>query len=281
MDKDLLGWFRRFPAWSSACAGGGIGVMSNIMTNHWPGAPTWVLSVFFWVGLFLFLVPIPTILLWSKFYRGDRNVYRILFVLLYWVVLFIPLRAAERSWSNPPQADLKLCVVNETHPQIVIFNSSDQVSAENGVYSSTFYNLDNNSDDQMSSLSLSSINLRPLASSVTWDLLASGATAKGTKIVGTVGITCPKCKTGRTYWVSMTFGESGWYALDKGEAVGGSMQWVGTSRGIGPSAPQVIKLHLDQIPEKERVPIRSLASVIVDADRHAHLMSVKDCAGHP
>lgn len=283
MVKGLLRWFRGYPAWSSACAGAGLGVMSNVMTNHWLSAPAWVLSLFFWVGLLLFLVPIPTILLWTKLYQGDRNIYRIFLVLLYWIFLFISLRAAERRWSNPPQADLALCFLNPNNPELEVVNLSDDVSAEGGQFTARIYDIDSPSpEDPLNIAFLPTVfSLRPKVHTIPITFFPPGSIKSGDRIAGSIGLTCPKCKTGRTYWLSVIFGTEGWYSQIKGETDGGAMifsQWVppGTH---GQSIANAIYKIVQKTPENERIHMQSIGMPITLPNGQTRQFDWNDCAG--
>jgi hypothetical protein len=75
----------------------------------------------------------------------------------------------------------------------------------------------------------------------------------GDRLVGSAFVDCPECSKGHTYFVSITYGQGGWFAELKSDK---------TKMG-GPATPMSTSLDgrdayfaaIDRVPESERMPI--------------------------
>lgn len=282
METQLRGWLARHPVSAGACFGGGLGFASNIMLAHWPGMPAAVVTFAFWAGLACILGSLPAIFVWEILPWNYRNIYRTLLVLLFWGICFWSVRHLDHRWGAPPLPDVSMCVLGGKNPAIASLNISDQ-AAENPRVNATFYNLDSPDPDQPIFLSGQASDVLRASSSVVEKIFGNGdepqGVSSGNRVIGSIGITCPKCRTGRTFWISMVIGSAGWTAQKDNDASGNSVsvtQWVAPGQKSHWSSSQFLYRIIDAVPEGKRVPIRSIAEP-VSVNGAGHLFSLDDC----
>jgi hypothetical protein len=221
---------RRFviPAAIGAAAGGGLGLATNVMPSYWPNAPHWLLGILFWGGLCVTIVPIASILLWHLFAR-KRRIYGILAILVFFGGAYFALSGVvnitSERWSQLPQPDVAMCLVNAQRPALTLINLSEQI-AERVKYQYGLFDLDSSNPNEPLRAMVGTFDfIQPKSLGGPQDIfdsLATGGQAPkdGDRIVGTIAVSCPKCVAGHTYWVSMILGTGGWFSLIDGDTSG-------------------------------------------------------------
>jgi hypothetical protein len=217
---------------------------------------------------------------------GAEVVFRLMRYLFWLAVLLIVLGFAVKAYdltrrSNlPTTADVSLCFVNSAHPMLMVIDVSDQV-VENAKFMPAVFNLDAiNPNEPLHMLMRTFDFIRPGAVSGGYDVFTeindSPAFKKGDRIVGTVGITCPTCVTGRTFWVALIWGESGWYAQLSGQKSGGFVTPFTPPGSAAPLSAAYIAQWESKVPELDRIPIRSFGEPIAVAGKY-HPFTIGDC----
>jgi hypothetical protein len=157
--------------------------------------------------------------------------------------------------------DVSLCFVNRQHPVFMAINISDQV-VENVKFQAAMFNLNAaNPNEPLHMVGRTFDLIRPKAVSgayaVFTEILDSPPLKEGDRVVGTVGITCPKCVTGRTFWVSLIWGQSGWFAQMNGQTSGGVLIPYAPHGSKAALSADSVAQKAAQLPASDLIPIRT------------------------
>jgi hypothetical protein len=244
--------------------GAGLGIATNLIPVYWPAAPHWFLGAMLWIGLTALVVPLPSLLIWYIFEKSQaRHIFGVVSLLIFWIFCYIFFSAVDRRvspiWGQPPQPDVTMCLANVAFPALAIKNPTEQV-APNIRYSFGLFDLD--SADPGSPLPLKSFTFDFVpAKGVGGPMdIFTGVTGlkNGDRIVGSIGLACPTCVTGRTYWISILWGQSGWFSPVHGESSGGVMlaYFSPPPNPMRALSPDAIASLVSQVPAEERIPIK-------------------------
>jgi hypothetical protein len=173
-----------------------------------------------------------------------------------WFIGFLSVGSLT-TWAtviqNWPAAkpDVKLRLIRPDNPALRMLNDSDGI-ARGIVWQPAFFNADN-PDVMKSFLERAGGEfkfLRPHRESGPFQLIDQFHLPAGTRVIGSIGVSCPTCTKARSYWVWIEVGKGGWY-YENPEDTGGGPQ-------VPPNVNQLPELvaALQTIPEKDRIPIR-------------------------
>jgi hypothetical protein len=253
-------------------AGAGLGVVTNVITAYLPNAPHWFLASMFWVAMSALFVPIPTVYMWD-FLSTRMALPRIKWVatiVAVWVtagwIFWLFTQDTLKEWQGPlGPPDVAMCLVYPERPALLLANQSDQV-AEQIKYTYVLFDLDSSTPDVPLMIP---IGLYEFIKPRSWggpmnifdQSLVAPAIKNGDRIVGSIGVQCPKCSVGRSYLVSMVLGQGGWYSLIKGQTSGTAFA---VRRLEKPGPGETIFLSsallpiLDKVTKAERLEIEGL-----------------------
>jgi hypothetical protein len=223
------------PAAIATSAGAGIGLMSSMASAYFPNAPLAIFGLVFWVGVILFLCPLPTWALWVLFNQRLRlgALKAILACTGVWVALLVFfwffVGSTLARWEVTPQPELTLCFIGYDRPTLVVLNVSDQV-AENIVWQTVLFDLDSPTPDNTLQIPGQKLEyLKPATKlsngAVMEDLFSftvgPQVVKSGDRIVGSAAASCPKCLHEKTFLLSIILGSGGWYSQSAEDTSGG------------------------------------------------------------
>jgi hypothetical protein len=259
------------PAAYATWAGAGFALMLSMGSLYLPSAPHLIFAIVFWLGVILVVVPIPTwyllrILKRSLTFTWTKAVSTIVVA---WVVAFttgwLLLADTMRRWGSVPQPDVTACLIYPSSPALVLLNTSDQV-AEQIKYSFALFDLDSADRKQPLQIPVATFDfIKGKSVGGPQDILSTlrspTSVKAGDKVIGSLGISCPKCAVGHTYWISLVVGQGGWFSELRGETSG---NWVVPLIQLG-KTPEIAVDNLAgwiaNVPDAERVPVRNLNDV--------------------
>ena len=177
-----------------------------------------------------------------------------------------------QNYTQPlsPMSDVSLCFVQKKHPILWVLNRSN-VPVEHAVFMPVMFDLDALAPDEpLQMISRTFELVSPRARSGGYDVFAelnaSPALKYGDRVVGSVGITCPHCVTGRTYYVSIIWGHDGWFSQVAGESSGNALVMMDTSDEDHPHTSSAATWEvIRRVPEQERISMRTLKDLTDDA----------------
>jgi hypothetical protein len=182
----------------------------------------------------------------------------------------------ENAKASP---DVSLCFVTYKHPVLIVLNISDK-SVENARFGAAIVNLGGpNPDEPIHAGGRTFELIEAHGTSGPYDVFTeindSPPLKDGDRVVGTVSIGCPRCKTARSFSVSFTWGRSdGWFSQIKDQTSGGLYTPMEISDLKSPHvSARGVATFVDAIAAQDRVPIRSLQDL-----RKGHSVDFRDCA---
>ena len=163
------------------------------------------------------------------------------------------------SKLHPTEPEVTLRLVDPADPKLILVNDSG-VEAKDVGYGVALYNVDNLPEDGATlPIEASGVEQLPPHHSYGPLRLFDAAEVKAWlkpwhRIVGTIAIDCAACARGYTYWVSLEWGEGGWFSEIKDMTDGGTV--VPGDPDSGPLTGDDLKTELlertDDVAEKDR-----------------------------
>ena len=155
----------------------------------------------------------------------------------------------------PP--DVKLKFIYPNSPALILYNDTS-TPAQNALYSFGLWNLDSPPDQMTNPLPVPSAKADYVRSHEAvgpqniFDAPGVKSRLKaGDRIFGFVTVSCPDCKTRREYWLSIKWGDSGWFSeLDADKHV----DMFSLSKEI-PRISKSFDAFVSDIPLAERHPV--------------------------
>jgi hypothetical protein len=132
----------------------------------------------------------------------------------------------DRIVQVPAVPDITLRLVDPKAPDIQVVNTSDAIAH---TVRCGFALFDLDSDHENSLLSIPGNGpdfVRPHSVSGPTIIFPPSMQSRfksGEKLFGTIGLICPECERGRTFWVYITWGEGGWFSEIPNEEGGNLM----------------------------------------------------------
>jgi hypothetical protein len=263
--------------------------MANMTSSYFPAAPHWLFGLIFWSGVILTIVPFPAWGLWTVCRKRLSRAFSGLIVFGCLGSLFLIgklwIGPTINKWSSGPQPpNVSLCLLNENHPRLVILNRSNE-PVEKIKYTPVMYDIDSPNPEEPLHVMVDTFDLIGAGGvGGPQDIFVSGTAGPsviklGDRLAGSIGITCPKCLEGKTYWVSINWGTGGWYAQIEGQTSGGAIipsQWIAPGSTSHWSVAQFIYRVVEAVPQASRIPIRSIAEPIETGGK-LHLFTITEC----
>jgi hypothetical protein len=189
-------------------------------------------------------------------------------------------------WVNQKQAErappeVSLCFVGRAHPVLYVLNLSDKV-VQNAKFSPGIFDLDaRNPTEPLHTVFRTFDVITPRSASGAYDIFGeindSPAIKKGDRLVGTVGITCPNCASGRTFAIDIEWQRSGWYSQLTNQTSGNVLEFIDFSNPKRPHlSSAAIATLVSRIPERDRIPIRDLSDFVTAN----HSIDLLECSEH-
>lgn len=169
---------------------------------------------------------------------------------------------------EPP--DVSLCFVGTQHPAIWAVNLSDVQIESAQLQIPVLFDVDGPTPDVPLQISPQLFDLiSPHSWSGGYDLFAQMHAGEiltpGDRIVGSVGIKCAKCESGRSFYVSIIWGVGGWFSEIKNGA-GNILLLFDTSNPREPhTSSAAYVLNIDAVPREDRIPIRDISDLVDSA----------------
>jgi hypothetical protein len=166
------------------------------------------------------------------------------------------------SKLHPTEPEVTLRLVDPADPKLILVNDSS-VEAKDVGYGVALYNIDNLPEDG-GTLPIEASGVEQLPPHHSYGPLRLFDSAEvrawlkpGHRIVGTIAIDCASCSRGYTYWVSLAWGEGGWFSEIKDMTEGGTVVPSGPDSEplLGDDLKTELLERADDVAEKARVSI--------------------------
>jgi hypothetical protein len=171
-------------------------------------------------------------------------------------------------YEKRQKPDVTLCFANYSHPMLVVLNPSKK-TVEHASFFPVLFNLDAPyPDEPLHAAGRTFDDIPPRSTAGTYDVFSeindSPALRPGDRVVGSVGIRCPLCESGHSFFVSVTWGgNDGWFSQIDNGTNGLAYTLMDISN---PSAPHTssagIALKISAVPVGQRIPIRHLKELV-------------------